>query len=217
MLRSLTAHYLLDGSASTRRRHRAGARRRRWCRADSHQLAKLRGLRVITTVSSDERSRCLARPVPTMCCGTATTWPRRYATSPQVRGDSGLRRRRCRHLRTVPGLDCGPGHGGAVRGGKRTGTAVRPTTPQRPGVAVGDTPTLAHFIADPDELAWRAGELFGTIAEAMSGCAWGNATRSPAPPKHIATWGTDDDREHRSDSLIAVPGRLRRSRRSSSC
>lgn len=166
MLRGLTAHYLLDGSAHPREGDtvlvHAGAG---GVGLILTQLAKLRGLRVITTVSSDEKA----------------------ALSAEAGADHVLRygddlAAQVRDLTAGAGVVVAyDGVGTDTFEQSLTATAIRGTVVLY-GAASGPVPpfdlqrlnglgslsvtrpTLAHFIADPDELAWRAGELFGAIA-----------------------------------------------------
>ncbi|MGC4963632.1 quinone oxidoreductase family protein [Gordonia sp. DT101] len=167
MLRGLTAHYLLDGSAHPRSGDavliHAGAG---GVGLILTQLAKLRGLRVITTVSDDEKaalstaagadhvlrySDALAEEVRSLTDGNgvrvvfdgvgADTFEQSLAST-AVRG-----------IVVLFGAASGP---------------VPPFDLQRLNAAGSlsvTRPTLAHFIADADELAWRAGEFLGAIAD----------------------------------------------------
>ncbi|MDL9947477.1 quinone oxidoreductase [Gordonia sp. ABSL11-1] len=167
MLRGLTAHYLLDGSAhpgpgDTVLVH-AGAG---GVGLILTQLAKRRGLRVITTVSTDEkadlssaagadhvlrygdslaeevRSLTDGRGVPVVYDGVGADTFEQSLASTAVRG-----------IIVLFGAASGP---------------VPPFDLQRlnPAGSLSVTrPTLAHFIAGTDELRWRAGEFLGAIAD----------------------------------------------------
>lgn len=167
MLRGLTAHYLLDGSAhpasgDTVLVH-AGAG---GVGLILTQLAKRRGLRVITTVSTDEkaelssaagadhvlrygdslaedvRSLTDGRGVPVVYDGVGADTFEQSLASTAIRG-----------IIVLFGAASGP---------------VPPFDLQRlnPAGSLSVTrPTLAHFIADTDELRWRAGEFLGAIAD----------------------------------------------------
>lgn len=167
MLRGLTAHYLLDGSAHPREGDtvlvHAGAG---GVGLILTQLAKLRGLRVITTVSSDEKESLsreagadhvlrygddLAAEVRDLTAGEGVTVV--YDGVGADTFEQSLASTAVRGTVVLYGAASGP---------------VPPFDLQRLnglGSLSVTRPTLAHFIADPDELAWRAGELFGTIAE----------------------------------------------------
>ncbi|GAB92398.1 quinone oxidoreductase family protein [Gordonia rhizosphera] len=166
MLRGLTAHYLLDGSAhpgagDTVLIH-AGAG---GVGLIATQLAKLRGIRVITTVSSDEKAA--------LSSAAGADHVLRY-------GDGLVEQvRSLTDGRGVPVVYDGVGAdtfeqslaATAVRGiivlfGAASGP-VPPFDLQRlnPAGSLSVTrPTLAHFIADPAELRWRAGEYLGAVA-----------------------------------------------------
>ncbi|MGV9711208.1 quinone oxidoreductase family protein [Gordonia sp. NPDC003424] len=167
ILRGLTAHYLLDGSAhpaagDTVLIH-AGAG---GVGLILTQLAKLRDIRVITTVSSDEkealstaagadlvlrygddlaervRSATDGRGVPVVYDGVGADTFEQSLASTAVRG-----------IIVLFGASSGP---------------VPPFDLQRlnPAGSLSVTrPTLGHFIADPDELRWRAGEYLGAVAD----------------------------------------------------
>lgn len=167
MLRGLTAHYLLDGSAhpaagDTILIH-AGAG---GVGLILTQMAKNKGLRVITTVSSDEKE-ALSKDA---------------GADHVLRYGDGLAQevRRLTDGKGVPAVYDGVGAdtfeqslaATAVRGiivlfGASSGP-VPPFDLARlnPAGSLSVTrPTLAHFIADPDELAWRSGEFFGAVAD----------------------------------------------------
>ncbi|MCH5643493.1 quinone oxidoreductase [Gordonia sp. ABSL49_1] len=167
LLRGLTAHYLLDGSAhpsagDTVLVH-AGAG---GVGLVLTQMAKNRGLTVITTVSGDEKAE--------LSTAAGADHVLRYGDDlvSQVREITGGR--------GVPVTYDGVGADTfeqslavtAVRGiivlfGAASGP-VPPFDLQRlnPAGSLSVTrPTLAHFIADTDELRWRAGEFLGAVAD----------------------------------------------------
>ncbi|WP_344785979.1 quinone oxidoreductase [Gordonia caeni] len=167
LLRGLTAHYLLDGSAHPESGDtvlvHAGAG---GVGLILTQLAHARRLRVITTVSSDRKEQ-LSR-----AAGAAEVL--RYTD------DVPARVRELTGGRGVPVVYDGVGaatfeqslHAAAVRGlvvlfGAASGP-VPPFDLQRLnplGSLTVTRPTLANFIADPAELAWRAGEYFRALAD----------------------------------------------------
>ncbi|EGD56112.1 quinone oxidoreductase family protein [Gordonia neofelifaecis] len=169
LLRGLTAHYLLDGSArpedgDTVLVH-AGAG---GVGLLLTQWAVARGIRVITTVSSDDKERL----------------SREAGASEVLRynDDIASRVRALTDDRGVPVVYDGVGASTfeqslaatAVRGTVVLyGAASGPVPPfdlQRlnPAGSLSVTrPTLAHFIADPVEFAWRAGEFFTAVAEGV--------------------------------------------------
>lgn len=166
MLRGLTAHYLLDGSAHPKSGDtvlvHAGAG---GVGLILTQLARLRGLTVITTVSTDEKEE-LSR-------ATGADHVLRY-------GDSLVEQ--VRDITDGRGVSVAYDGVGAdtfeqslavtaIRGTiVLFGAASGPVPPfdlQRlnsAGSLSVTRPTLAHFIADTDELRWRAGELFDAIS-----------------------------------------------------
>ncbi|GAA3715071.1 quinone oxidoreductase family protein [Gordonia hankookensis] len=167
MLRGLTAHYLLDGSAHPRSGDavliHAGAG---GVGLILTQLAKLRGLRVITTVSDDEKA--------TLSTAAGADHVLRYSDglAEQVRSltdgngvrvvydgvgadtfEQSLASTALRGIVVLFGAASGP---------------VPPFDLQRlngAGSLSVTRPTLAHFIADPEELRWRAGEFLGAVAD----------------------------------------------------
>lgn len=167
MLRGLTAHYLLDGSAHPREGDtillHAGAG---GVGLILTQMAVARGIRVITTVSGDEKEQ-LSREA-----GAAHVL--RYG--PELVDE-------LRDLTEGTGVSVvydGVGANtfeqslaaSAVRGKVVLfGAASGPVPPfdlQRLNAAGSlsvTRPTLAHFIADTDELRWRASEYLGAIAD----------------------------------------------------
>lgn len=166
LLRGLTAHYLLDGSAhpasgDTVLVH-AGAG---GVGLILTQLAKRAGLRVITTVSSDHKEEL------SLSAGADAVL--RYHE------DVPARVRELTDGHGVPVVYDGVGAdtfeaslaATAVRGlvvlfGAASGP-VPPFDLQRLnplGSLTVTRPTLADFIAAPDELAWRAGEYFAALA-----------------------------------------------------
>lgn len=167
LLRGLTAHYLLDGSAHPRPEDtvliHAGAG---GVGLILTQMAKRHGLRVITTVSSDEKEE-LSRQA-------GADHVLRYGD------DLAARVRELTDGHGVPVVYDGVGAdtfeqslaATAVRGiivlfGASSGP-VPPFDLQRlnPAGSLSVTrPTLAHFTATPDELNWRAGEYFEAILD----------------------------------------------------
>ena len=167
MLRGLTAHYLLDGSAhpaagDTVLVH-AGAG---GVGLILTQLAKRRGLRVIATVSSDDKEAL----------------SREAGADHVLRYDDNLTAQ-VRDLTAGDGVTVVyDGVGADTFEHSLASTAVRGTVVLY-GAASGPVPpfdlqrlnglgslsvtrpTLAHFIARADELSWRAGELFGAVAD----------------------------------------------------
>ncbi|MFT3715233.1 MAG: quinone oxidoreductase [Gordonia sp. (in: high G+C Gram-positive bacteria)] len=179
LLRGLTAHYLLDGSAhpvsgDTILLH-AGAG---GVGSILTQLAVARGLRVITTVS-DDRKEALSR-----AAGAAEVL--RYGDDLAAR---------VRDL--IGGLGVPvvyDGVGAATFEQSLAATAIRGTVvlfgaasgPVPPfdlqrlnalGSLSVTRPTLAHFIAAPDELAWRAGDYLGALADGSVTVTVGQAYR----------------------------------------
>ncbi|ALG84786.1 quinone oxidoreductase family protein [Gordonia phthalatica] len=167
LLRGLTAHYLLDGSAHPT----AGDTILVHAGAGGVGLiltewATARGIRVITTVSSDEKES-LSR-----AAGAAEVL--RYGD------DVAERVRTLTEGRGVPVVYDGVGAttfeqsvaATAIRGtivlfGGASG-AVPPFDLQRlnPAGSLSVTrPTLAHFISDPAEFQWRADEFFTAVAD----------------------------------------------------
>ncbi|MFW0794630.1 quinone oxidoreductase [Gordonia sp. CPCC 205515] len=167
MLRGLTAHYLLDGSAHPKEGDtvliHAGAG---GVGLILTRLAKLRGIRVITTVSNDEKEA--------LSTDAGADHVLRYGD------DLAERVRELTDGRGVPVVYDGVGAdtfeqslaASAVRGivvlfGASSGP-VPPFDLQRlnPAGSLSVTrPTLAHFVADPAELRWRAGEYLGVVAD----------------------------------------------------
>lgn len=167
MLRGLTAHYLLDGSAHPQAGDtvliHAGAG---GVGLILTQLAKRRGLRVITTVSSDEKADLSAAAGADHVLRYGDTLAEQVRSLTDGRG--------------VPVVYDGVGAdtfeqsiaSTAIRGivvlfGAASGP-VPPFDLQRlnPAGSLSVTrPTLAHYIADTDELRWRAGEFLGAVAD----------------------------------------------------
>lgn len=167
LLRGLTAHYLLDGSAHPQPGEtvllHAGAG---GVGLILTQLAKRRGLRVISVVSTDAKAELSA--------GAGADEVLRYGD------DLPARVRSLTDGRGVPVVY--DGVGAATFEASLAATAVRgivvlfgaasgPVPPfdlQRlnPAGSLSVTrPTLAHFIADPAELAWRSGDYLGALAD----------------------------------------------------
>ncbi|RPA66204.1 quinone oxidoreductase [Gordonia oryzae] len=169
LLRGLTAHYLLDGSTHPAEGDaillHAGAG---GVGLILTQLAKRRGLRVITTVSSDEKADLSA--------AAGADHVLRYGEDlvEQVRGltdGDGVRV-------TYDGVGADTFDQSVAATGIRGfvvlfGAASGPVPPfdlQRlnsAGSLSVTRPTLAHFIAGPDELAWRASEYLGALADGV--------------------------------------------------
>ncbi|WP_026917873.1 quinone oxidoreductase family protein [Gordonia shandongensis] len=169
LLRGLTAHYLLDGSAHPTRGDTVlihagaggvGSILTRW--------AARRGIRVITTVSSAEKEAL----------------SRRAGAAEVVRyGDDLVER--VRDLTDGVGVSTVyDGVGAATFDQSLAATAVRgtvvlfgaasgpvpPVDLQRLNTAGSlsvTRPTLAHFIADPAEFAWRADEFFRALVDGV--------------------------------------------------
>lgn len=167
LLRGLTAHYLLDGSAHPQPGEtillHAGAG---GVGLILTQIAKRRGLRVISVVSDDAKAELSA--------GAGADEVLRYGD------DLAARVRSLTDGRGVPVVY--DGVGAATFEASLAATAVRgtvvlfgaasgPVPPfdlQRlnPAGSLSVTrPTLAHFIADPAELAWRSGDYLGALAD----------------------------------------------------
>lgn len=167
LLRGLTAHYLLDGAATPQSGEtvlvQAGAG---GVGLLLTQLAKRAGLRVLTTVSNDAKE-LLAR-------AAGADEVVRYGD------DLAQRVRDLTDGHGVPVVYDGVGAdtfeqslaATAVRGRVVLfGAASGPVPPfdlQRLnplGSLSVIRPTLGHYIADPAELAWRAGDYFGALAD----------------------------------------------------
>ncbi|MFT3662276.1 MAG: quinone oxidoreductase [Gordonia sp. (in: high G+C Gram-positive bacteria)] len=173
LLRGLTAHYLLDGVSTALDRGNPVEPATVLIHAGAGgvglvltQTAVRRGLRVITTVSSDAKE-ALSREA-----GAAEVLRYTDDVPARVRALTGGR--------GVPVVY--DGVGAATFEQSLAATAVRGTVvlfgaasgPVPPfdlqrlnplGSLSVTRPTLAHFIADPDELAWRAGEFLGALAD----------------------------------------------------
>lgn len=167
LLRGLTAHYLLDGSA----RPQPGETVLLHAGAGGvglilTQLAKRRGLRVISVVSDDGKAELSAEAGADEVLRYGDDLPARVRSLTEGRG--------------VPVVY--DGVGAATFEASLAATAVRgtvvlfgaasgPVPPfdlQRlnPAGSLSVTrPTLAHFIADPAELAWRSGDYLGALAD----------------------------------------------------
>ncbi|MFT4126372.1 MAG: quinone oxidoreductase [Gordonia sp. (in: high G+C Gram-positive bacteria)] len=169
LLRGLTAHYLLDGSAhpaagDTILLH-AGAG---GVGLILTQLATRRGLRVITTVSSDEKAA--------LSTAAGADHVLRYGTDlvaavRDLTGGAGVRV-------AYDGVGADTFEQSLAATGIRGtvvlfGAASGPVPPfdlQRLNAAGSlsvTRPTLAHFIADPDELRWRATEYLTAVADGL--------------------------------------------------
>ncbi|MBY4572415.1 NADPH:quinone reductase [Gordonia paraffinivorans] len=167
LLRGLTAHYLLDGSSHPRAGEtvliHAGAG---GVGLILTQLAKRKGLRVITTVSSDEKADLsrragadhvlrygddLAARVRDLTDGAGV--PVVYDGVGADTFEQSLAATAIRGLIVLFGASSGP---------------VPPFDLQRlnPAGSLSVTrPTLGHFTATREELCWRAGEYFEAIAD----------------------------------------------------
>ena len=169
LLKGLTAHYLLKSVyPGAKRRHRAGACRRRRRRADPDAVGHLLGVRVITTVSTPEKERLsrqagadevLSYPddaaefgqqirALTGGAGVAAVYDGVGATT----FDASLASLAVRGTLALFGAASGP---------------VPPVDPQRLNAAGSvflTRPSLAHFIRTGEEFSWRAAELFDAIA-----------------------------------------------------
>lgn len=179
LLRGLTAHYLLDGSSHPRAGEtvliHAGAG---GVGLILTQLAKRKGLRVITTVSSDEKADLSRR--------AGADHVLRYGD------DLAARVRDLTDGKGVPVVYDGVGAdtfeqslaATAIRGlivlfGASSGP-VPPFDLQRlnPAGSLSVTrPTLGHFTATREELSWRAGEYFEAIADGDVGVRIGQRYR----------------------------------------
>ncbi|MEE4022993.1 quinone oxidoreductase [Gordonia sp. PKS22-38] len=189
MLRGLTAHYLLDGSAhpvagDTVLIH-AGAG---GVGLILTQLAKRRGLQVITTVSNDEKaglsesagadhvlrySDTLAEEVRSLTDGRGVAVA--YDGVGADTFEQSLASTAVRGTIVLFGASSGP---------------VPPFDLQRlnPAGSLSVTrPTLGHFIAEPDELRWRAAEFLGAITDGAIDVRVGQHFRlADAAEAHIA-------------------------------
>ncbi len=167
MLRGLTAHYLLDGSARPATGEtvliHAGAG---GVGLILTQMAKRRGLRVITTVSSDDKETlsraagadhvvrygdALAEEVRSLTDGRGVSVA--YDGVGADTFEQSLASTAVRGIIVLFGAASGP---------------VPPFDLQRlnPAGSLSVTrPTLGHFIADTEELRWRAGEFLGAVAD----------------------------------------------------
>ncbi len=179
LLRGLTAHYLLDGSSHPRAGEtvliHAGAG---GVGLILTQLAKRKGLRVITTVSSEEKADLSRR--------AGADHVLRYGD------DLAARVRDLTDGKGVPVVYDGVGAdtfeqslaATAIRGlivlfGASSGP-VPPFDLQRlnPAGSLSVTrPTLGHFTATREELSWRAGEYFEAIADGDVGVRIGQRYR----------------------------------------
>lgn len=179
LLRGLTAHYLLDGSSHPRAGEtvliHAGAG---GVGLILTQLAKRKGLRIITTVSSEEKADLSRR--------AGADHVLRYGD------DLAARVRDLTDGKGVPVVYDGVGAdtfeqslaATAIRGlivlfGASSGP-VPPFDLQRlnPAGSLSVTrPTLGHFTATREELSWRAGEYFEAIADGDVGVRIGQRYR----------------------------------------
>ncbi|HEY9311850.1 quinone oxidoreductase [Williamsia sp.] len=203
LLQGMTAHYLLDGSAHPKAGDtvlvHAGAG---GVGLVLTQIAKAKGIRVITTVSNDTKEE-LSR-------GAGADEVLRY-------GDDLAER--------VRALTAGAGVAVAYDGvGADTfdqsidATAVRGTVvlfgaasgPVPPfdlqrlnaaGSLSVTRPTIAHFIADPAERAWRAGDVMTGISSGMVKVHVGNRYTLPEAPRAH----TDLQARATSGSVVLLP------------
>ena len=116
------------------------------------QIAKIKGARVITTVSTQEKAvLSRAAGADEVLVGYDGLPRPRSGISPTAVGvDGGLRRGRQGDLRRFPGLARGVrGHDGAVRRGERSGAAVRHPAAQPGGSLKLTRPNVDHFVAGP--------------------------------------------------------------------
>lgn len=204
MLRGLTAHYLLDGSAHPKAGDtvliHAGAG---GVGLILTRLATLRGIRVITTVSSDEKEalstaagadhvlrytddlaeqvRALTdgRGVPVVYDGVGADTFEKSLAATAVRG-----------IVVLFGASSGP---------------VPPFDLQRlnPAGSLSVTrPTLAHFIADPEELRWRADDYLGAVADGRVDVRVGQHH----PLSDAAQAQTDLEARATTGATVLVPG-----------
>ncbi|MEE3850409.1 quinone oxidoreductase [Gordonia sp. LSe1-13] len=189
MLRGLTAHYLLDGSAhpaagDTVLIH-AGAG---GVGLILTQLAKRRGLRVITTVSNDEKAELSESAGADHVLRYSDTLAEEVRSLTDGRGvavvydgvgadtfEQSLASTAVRGTIVLFGASSGP---------------VPPFDLQRlnPAGSLSVTrPTLGHFIAEPDELRWRAAEFLGAITDGAIDVRVGQHFRlADAAEAHIA-------------------------------
>lgn len=166
LLRGLTAHYLLDGSAHPAPGDpiliHAGAG---GVGLILTQMAKLKDLQVITTVSDDEKERLSKE------AGADHVLRYGDALAEQVRSLTGGAGVRVAYDGVgadtfEQSLAATATRGTIVLFGAASGP-VPPFDLQRlnPAGSLSVTrPTLAHFIADPDELRWRASDYLGAVA-----------------------------------------------------
>lgn len=166
MLRGLTAHYLLDGSAHPKSGDtvlvHAGAG---GVGLILTQLARLRGLTVITTVSTDEKEELSRAAGADHVLRYGDSLVEQVRDITDGRGVSvaydGVGADTFEQSLAVTAI-----RGTIVLFGAASGP-VPPFDLQRlnsAGSLSVTRPTLAHFIADTDELRWRAGELFDAIS-----------------------------------------------------
>lgn len=166
LLQGMTAHYLLDGSAHPRTGDtilvHAGAG---GVGLILTQLAKAKGLTVITTVSTDAKAELSAAAGADHALRYGDDLPDRVRSLTDGAGvavaydgvgkdtfELSLASTRVRGIVVLFGAASGP---------------VPPFDLQRLNPAGSLTvtrPTLAHFIADPDEFRWRAGEIMSAVA-----------------------------------------------------
>nr|WP_055510193.1 quinone oxidoreductase [Nonomuraea pusilla] len=159
MLQGMTAHYLTHSTHEVREGDKvlvhAGAGGMGQLLI---QLAKLRGATVYATVSTDEKEK-LARAAgadevlryDTFADALSGTVDVVYDGVGAATFDGGLRALRPRGLMALYGAASGP---------------VPPLDPQvlnRSGSLFLTRPTLVHYVAERDELLWRASDLFGWL------------------------------------------------------
>ncbi|GAC68760.1 quinone oxidoreductase family protein [Gordonia soli] len=205
LLRGLTTHYLLDGSAHPE----AGDTILVHAGAGGvglllTRLASARGVRVITTVSDDAKEE-LSR-----AAGAAEVLRYGDGLVSGVRDITGGR--------GVSVVYDGVGadtfeHSLAAAAIRGTivlfGAASGPVPPfdlqrlNQAGSLSVTRPTLAHFIADPDELAWRAGEFFAAVTDETLDVHVGNRyALADAEQAH-----RDLEGRATTGSTVLVPGR----------
>lgn len=166
LLQGMTAHYLLDGSAHPQRGDtilvHAGAG---GVGLILTQLAKAKGLTVITTVSTDAKAELSAAAGADRVLRYGADLPEKVRALTGELGvavaydgvgkdtfELSLAATRVRGIVVLFGAASGP---------------VPPFDLQRLNPAGSLTvtrPTLAHFIADPGEFRWRAGDVMSAVA-----------------------------------------------------
>ena len=155
------------------------------------QMAKMRGARVIGTVGTEEKAKqAKDAGADEVVVYTKEDFTTRAKGMHVVYDSVGK-------ATFMQSLDCLRPRGLMVTFGNASGAVpdFPPLLLSQKGSLFLTRPSLAHYAATPEEVAWRAGDVFNWVAQGKLKVHSTRSTVSPTQPRRIATWKAARPRE----------------------